>query len=135
MKARAAAPPRGELPAALRDRIQAEYGIDAYDADVIVNQGCQFANYYIELADSCGDGKRASNWVQQDVLRTLNDQSIPIEKFPISAAALAKLLTAIGEGEIGNARAKDVFAEMLGHDFVIPHFNRAISESWTGLVA
>jgi aspartyl-tRNA(Asn)/glutamyl-tRNA(Gln) amidotransferase subunit B len=103
----------GELPAALRARLQADYGIDAYDAGVIVNQGRSLVDYYVELANSCGDGKRASNWVQQDVLRTLNEQSIAIEEFSISAAALAELLIAIRDGQLDNARAKDVFAEML----------------------
>ena len=102
----------GELPAALRTRLQADHGIDAYDADVIVNQGRSLVDYYIELANSCGDGKRASNWVQQDVLRTLNEQAIAIEHFSISAASLAELLTAIHDDQIDNTRAKDVFAEM-----------------------
>jgi len=103
----------GELPAALRTRIQTEYGIDAYDAQVIVNQGQALVDYYVELANLCSDGKRASNWVQQAVLRTLNDQAISIEDFPVRPPVLAELLKAIGEGQIDNARAKDVFAGML----------------------
>lgn len=103
----------GELPAALRMRIQADYGIDAYDADVIVNQGRGVADYFIALADASGDGKRASNWVQQDVMRTLNEQTIAIENFPISAASLAELLSAIRDGQLDNTRGKEVFAEML----------------------
>ena len=40
----------GELPAAIRQRLQATYGIDAYDADVIVNQGRAVVDYYVALA-------------------------------------------------------------------------------------
>ena len=103
----------GELPAALRTRLENTYGIDSYDSDVIVNQGRALVDYYIELAAACGDGRRASNWIQQDVLRTLNEQQATIESFPISAASLAELLNAIGAGDIDNTRAKDVFAQML----------------------
>ena len=59
----------GELPAALRTRLQSQYQISAYDADVLVNQGRQLAEYFMEVAEGCEDGKMASNWVQQDVLR------------------------------------------------------------------
>ncbi|MCY2993658.1 MAG: Asp-tRNA(Asn)/Glu-tRNA(Gln) amidotransferase subunit GatB [Planctomycetota bacterium] len=106
----------GELPAALRQRLQTTYGLDRYDADVLVNQGRRLVDYYIELAEVGGDGRRASNWAQQEVLRTLNERGITIDQFPIPAAALAELLRAVQAGDLDNSRAKDVFAEMLSSD-------------------
>jgi len=103
----------GELPAAIRQRLESTYGIDPYDSDVIVNQGRELVDYFVELAEACGDGKRASNWVQQDVLRTLNEREIEIEDFAVSAHNLAGLLKAIQGGELDGSRAKDVFDEML----------------------
>ena len=47
----------GELPAALRVRLEQTYGITPYDADVLVNQGRALVDYYLELAESCGDGQ------------------------------------------------------------------------------
>ena len=73
----------GELPAALRTRLEQTYGITPYDADVLVNQGRSLVDYYIELAETCGDGKAASNWIQQDVLRWLNDRQVEIGKYPV----------------------------------------------------
>ncbi len=103
----------GELPAATRQRLQDEYGLDSYDADVIVNQGRAVVEYYDRLARAVGDGKKAANWIQQDVMRTLNEQSIGIEEFPITAEALAELLQAVSRGDLTNSRARDVFTEML----------------------
>ncbi|MCA9213469.1 MAG: Asp-tRNA(Asn)/Glu-tRNA(Gln) amidotransferase subunit GatB [Planctomycetaceae bacterium] len=103
----------GELPAAMRTRLESTYGIDPYDSDVLVNQGRELVAYYEELATASGDGRRASNWVQQDVLRTLNEQQATIADFVISAASLADLLKAIQAGDVDNTRAKDVFEEML----------------------
>ena len=40
----------GELPAALRCRLEETYGITPYDSDVLVNQGRALVDYYIELA-------------------------------------------------------------------------------------
>ena len=103
----------GELPAATRRRLQDTCGIDAHDADVIVNQGPGLVDYYAQVAQSIGDGKRASNWIQQDVMRTLNERNIGIDQFPIPPQALAELLQAVGNRELDNSRARDVFAEML----------------------
>jgi len=103
----------GELPAAIRTRLESTYGIDSYDSDVIVNQGRSLVGYYVELAEACGDGKRASNWVQQDVLRSLNERNIGIEEFSIPAANLADLLKTVQGGDLDGSRAKDVFEEML----------------------
>lgn len=103
----------GELPAAIRQRLQDTYGLEAYDSEVIVNQGRGLVDYFVALADACGDGKRASNWVQQDVLRTLNERGGDIRDFPVSAAALAELLRGVQRGDLDNSRTRDVFQQML----------------------
>ncbi|MBL8826013.1 MAG: Asp-tRNA(Asn)/Glu-tRNA(Gln) amidotransferase subunit GatB [Planctomycetaceae bacterium] len=103
----------GELPAALRTRLETSYGITPYDSDVIVNQGRAAADYYLAVADGVADGKLASNWFQQDVLRTLNDRSLTIEQFGVPATALVALLKKIKGGELDNARGRQVFAAML----------------------
>jgi len=103
----------GELPAQLRNRLETTYGINAYDSDVLVNHGQALVDYYVELAELVGDGKLASNWVQQDVLRTLNEQQTPVEKFALRPAALAGLLKAVQQGELDTSRGREVFAEMI----------------------
>jgi aspartyl-tRNA(Asn)/glutamyl-tRNA(Gln) amidotransferase subunit B len=102
----------GELPAALRTRLETEYGIDAYDADVIVNQGRDFVDYYQALARASGDAKRASNWVQQDVLRTLNERNWTLAQFPVPPDSLAELLKIVQQGDLDTSRARDVFNAM-----------------------
>lgn len=103
----------GELPADLRNRLIATHGITPYDADVLVNQGRALVDYYVELASACGDGKAASNWVQQDVLRVLNQRQIGIEAFPLSALRLGELIRAVGAGRLTTSRAREVFAAMI----------------------
>ena len=102
-----------ELPARIRHRLHEDYSIPEYDADVIVNQGRDVVQYFEQVADECGDAKQASNWLQQDVLRTLNEKDLAIQQFPVSASRLAALLKAVSDGELDNSRAKDVFKEML----------------------
>jgi aspartyl-tRNA(Asn)/glutamyl-tRNA(Gln) amidotransferase subunit B len=103
----------GELPADLRARLETTYEISPYDSDVLVNQGRSLVDYYVELARLTGDGKAASNWMQQDVLRTLNERNIPIEQFPISPEGLADLVKRVQAGDLDTSRGREVFAEML----------------------
>ncbi len=103
----------GELPAALRNRLETDFGIDAYDADVIVNQGRDFVDYFVHLVDASGDARRASNWVQQDVLRILNERSLSIADFSVSASSLAELLKVVQQGDLETSRARDVFNAMV----------------------
>lgn len=109
----AAAASLGELPAALRTRLEGTYGIKPYDSDVLVNQGQPMVAYFVELAELSGDGRLASNWIQQDVLRELNDRQLTIEQFPVRPAGFADLLQRVKAGQIDTSRARDVFIEMI----------------------
>ncbi|HID74620.1 MAG TPA: Asp-tRNA(Asn)/Glu-tRNA(Gln) amidotransferase subunit GatB [Planctomycetaceae bacterium] len=103
----------GELPADLRQRLARTYGLNAYDSDVLVSQGRRLVEYYIQLADHCGDGKLASNWVQQDVLRVLNERHMTIDQFPVSAERLGELLRIVRCGQLETSRARQVLAHMM----------------------
>ncbi len=84
---------------------------------MIVNQGSGLVAYFVELATAAGDGKTASNWVQQDVMRTLKERHLEIDTFPLRPAALAELLKVVKEGQLDTSRAREIFIEMLdtGH--------------------
>ena len=103
----------GELPAALRTRLERTYGITPYQSEVLVNQGRALVDYYIDLADRLGDGKLAGNWVQQDVLRALGEQHLGIEQFPVGPAALAELIEAVRAGRLTTSRGREVLARMI----------------------
>jgi aspartyl-tRNA(Asn)/glutamyl-tRNA(Gln) amidotransferase subunit B len=102
----------GELPAALRARLMADYSLTHYDADVLVNQGRDLVDYYLQVADRCGQPKTAANWVTQDVLRILKQQEIPVGQFPIAPVELATLIDRIEVRNLPGPRARDVFIRM-----------------------
>jgi aspartyl-tRNA(Asn)/glutamyl-tRNA(Gln) amidotransferase subunit B len=103
----------GELPAALRTRLASEFDITAYDADVLVTQGRSLVDYYLEIVRAGGDGKLASNWIQQDVLRALNEGNLSIDQYPVRPPALAELLKKVKAGEVDTSRGRAVLAEMV----------------------
>jgi aspartyl-tRNA(Asn)/glutamyl-tRNA(Gln) amidotransferase subunit B len=103
----------GELPAARRRRFETEYGLSAYDANVLVEQGQDVADYYDAVSRACGDPKLASNWVQQDILRTAKEKKLPLAEFPVRPEALAELIGRVGRRELNTNQGREVLARMI----------------------
>jgi aspartyl-tRNA(Asn)/glutamyl-tRNA(Gln) amidotransferase subunit B len=100
-----------ELPHAKQQRFVREYGITAYDAEVLTGSQV-LANYFETVAKAGGSAKGAANWMQTELLRRLNDSGKEIDASPVSPAALAELLNLVEEGKITGAVGKKVFATM-----------------------
>ena len=78
----------GELPAARRKRFESQYGLSHYDANVLVEQGQDVALYFDAVAQATGEYKLASNWIQQDVLRTVKERKLTLSQFPVRRKSL-----------------------------------------------
>jgi len=100
-----------ELPLTKRERFVKEYQIPVYDAGVRTADKA-LALYYEDVVKLCGKPKQASNWVMGDVLRFLNEEKRDIRQCPITAGALADMITLIEEGAISGKMAKDVIGDM-----------------------
>jgi len=103
----------GEPPAMLRKTLAERWKIPAYDADVLVNQGPELVSYFEDLAHKVGEGKVASNWMQQDVLRMLNERGGRIADFPIQPEAVADIIARVKKGDFDTGRGKEIFATVL----------------------
>ena len=103
----------GELPAARRERFETEYGLSPYDANVLVEQGQDVADYYDDVAKATGEFKLASNWIQQDVLRIAKERKIRLAAFPVSPAALADLINRVKRKEVNTNQGREVLAKMI----------------------
>jgi aspartyl-tRNA(Asn)/glutamyl-tRNA(Gln) amidotransferase subunit B len=100
-----------ELPRVKEQRFAREYGITAYDAEVLTGSQAR-ADYFEAVAKAGGSPKSAANWMQTELLRRLNDSGKDIDASPVSPAALAELLKLVEEGKITGAVGKKVFATM-----------------------
>jgi aspartyl-tRNA(Asn)/glutamyl-tRNA(Gln) amidotransferase subunit B len=103
----------GEVPAAQRARLMADYQLSAYDASLLTAQGRQFVAYFEDLAQRCGDPKSACNWMTNKVLSTLNQEKLAIADFKIKAADLAELLAEQKNLGLNKQMAEEVFTRML----------------------
>lgn len=101
-----------ELPEAKLTRFMKEYGLPAYDADVLTND--KELSHYFEIVVKAykGEAKKVSNWIMVELLRLLNEFNISVSVCPIDAKELAALLNAVHEGRISGKQAKDVFLKM-----------------------
>ena len=99
-----------ELPDAKKARLQSQYGLTAYDAQVLITEQAR-ADFY-EAAVKGRDPKLTANWVTNDLAARLTAGGIEIENSPIFPAAIAELVQLIEEGVISSKIAKDVFERM-----------------------
>jgi aspartyl-tRNA(Asn)/glutamyl-tRNA(Gln) amidotransferase subunit B len=100
-----------ELPDDKRARFQRDYGLSAYDCDVLVADR-DTANFFEAVAHG-RDGKQAANWVINELLGALNRTGRTIAASPVSAHQLGELLDLQKEGVVSGKIAKDVFEIML----------------------
>jgi len=100
-----------ELPTRKRARFIEDYGLSAYDAEVLTANRA-LAEYYEKAAGAAGDPKAAANWVMGDLMGALNAESKSIADSPVAPERLAELVSLIHRGEISGKIAKEVFVKM-----------------------
>lgn len=101
-----------ELADVRRTRFINDYGMSADDA-VTITDSRYLADYYEEVVEHLGDPKAASNIVLSEVLRVLNEQSIDIRAFSISAERISELVKLKDEDKINSSAMQQIFNAML----------------------
>jgi aspartyl-tRNA(Asn)/glutamyl-tRNA(Gln) amidotransferase subunit B len=101
-----------ELPDQKKARFMRDYGLSAYDADVLVAER-ENADYFeaaVKKPDgSPRDAKAAANWVINELFGRLNKEGRDITTSPVSATQLGAILDLIAEDTISGKIAKDLF--------------------------
>src|SRR3954468_9612989 len=103
----------GELPSARRARFESDFGLSPYDANVLVEQGTEVADYFDAVAKATGEYKLASNWIQQDVLRTAKEQKISLSEFSVKPEGLADLINRVKRKELNTNQGREVLGKMI----------------------
>jgi aspartyl-tRNA(Asn)/glutamyl-tRNA(Gln) amidotransferase subunit B len=111
-RARASLP---ELPEARLARYEGQ-GLSGQDAGVLVSEH-EIGDYYdavvAALPRDADAGKRAANWVINEVLgRVADARALATPELPVPAAALAELVALVGKGTLSGKQAKEVFGRM-----------------------
>ncbi|GAA0783792.1 Asp-tRNA(Asn)/Glu-tRNA(Gln) amidotransferase subunit GatB [Roseibium denhamense] len=96
-----------ELPDDKKDRFVKDFGLTAYDADVLVMEKAS-ADFFEEVAKG-RDAKLAANWLINELFGRLNKEGKDLAGSPVSAAQLGGIVDLIKAGTISGKIAKDVF--------------------------
>jgi aspartyl-tRNA(Asn)/glutamyl-tRNA(Gln) amidotransferase subunit B len=100
-----------ELPEAKRTRFVGAYGLTPYDAEVLTGSRA-LADYFEAVVRAGAATKSATNWMQTELLRRLNDSNKEIDASPVSPAAIAELVKLVDSGKITGTVGKKVFTAM-----------------------
>jgi len=101
-----------ELPEAKQQRFMEEYGLSAYDAEVL-SAGKEISAYFEKILSYGASPKIACNWVIGELTRVMNESGKSLDEITLSPENLADLTKFIESGEISNKIAKTIFEEML----------------------
>ena len=98
-----------ELPHVKRARFESDYGINAYDADVITSDQ-NLANYFEAATSDPKLGKKVANWITNSLLAKLNESNTQITDCPLPAGHIQELVQLVEKGTISNNQAREVFS-------------------------
>ena len=99
-----------ELPDAKKARFMKDFGLTAYDADVLTED--QKTADFFEKAAYGHDGKKVANWILGDFFALLNAHKLSLEKSPVSPQMIGELVDLISQNIISGKIAKDIFPIM-----------------------
>jgi aspartyl-tRNA(Asn)/glutamyl-tRNA(Gln) amidotransferase subunit B len=100
-----------EMPRSRSRRLREEYGLPAYDAQVLTATRA-VADYYEAVVAAGADPKTASNWVMTDVLGWMASRGAGVAAMPVSPERLVELLALVREGALSTTAARRVFGVM-----------------------
>ncbi len=104
-----------ELPRALIPRFVADFNISEYDA-LVLTEDRETVDYFQEMTKHTKQYKSAANWIINIVKSWLNDQSLEIKDFPLSASQLAGLIDLVAANKVSYAAASQkIFPEYLAN--------------------
>jgi len=86
----------GELPSAQRTRLQTQYVLSTYDAQVLTAKGRPTVAFFEAVAKAINDGKAAANRMSDLIYPALSERKLEMESFPLAAATFAEFLKETG---------------------------------------
>ena len=104
-----------ELKTEKMARYQEEYGLSAYDADIIT-EAKHMADIFEATVSLCGKPKEAANWLMVEAMRLLKEEGQEPEAIRFSPENLAKLIVLVDNGTITRTVAKEVFEKIFAED-------------------
>ncbi len=107
-----------ELPLERSTRFVSQYGLPAYDAEILTEER-SLSNYFEAVVATDGvDPKTVSNWLMNEVLRMLRERGITAGELQLRPEHLAGIVRMVEDGTITSTTGKALLerVEMSGRD-------------------
>lgn len=100
-----------ELPDAKVARYQSDYGLSAYDSQVLTEERA-VAEWFEAAIEAGGQPKPIANWMINNLFSLMNEHKQSIDEIQMTPAALVALVDLVEKRTINNNTGKEVLAEM-----------------------
>ncbi len=101
-----------ELPKAREKRFMEQYGLPAYDAEVLTAER-DLSEYFEAAVVAFNEPKKIANWMLTEILRELNATGGTVGGLKLTPQKLAALVKLVEEGQISAKSGKDILPELL----------------------
>ena len=101
-----------ELPAEKRERLTEQYGLDAYDANILI-QDPNLAAFFEQCAGHYKDIKKICNWINGPLMKEINVRKTGLSGIGLAPKDFTALIGKVDEGALSNLAAKDVLGFMI----------------------
>lgn len=100
------------LPHELVQKFTQEYKLPEYDA-LVLTDSKEMALFFDEVCAKAKNKKAASNWVMGPVKSYLNELTLHIKDFPLSAAQIVEVIELIDSGKVSNSVAEQKLFKLM----------------------
>ena len=101
-----------ELPLERKARFESDYGLSAYDAEILTSDR-GLSEYFESAASSFGgEAKTVSNWMMNDLSRLMNGLGKTASELVLTPASLAQIIRMVEEGKINAATGKSLLSKV-----------------------
>ncbi|WP_202511936.1 Asp-tRNA(Asn)/Glu-tRNA(Gln) amidotransferase subunit GatB [Streptomyces sp. SID3343] len=100
-----------EVPSLRRARLQAEWGVNDFEMQSMVNAGV--LDVILATIDAGADADAARKWWLGELSRRANERGVEVATLPITAAQVARVSTLVKSGELNDKLARQVIDGVL----------------------
>ena len=100
-----------ELPEKKRQRYQDDWGLSAYDAQILTGDPA-LAALQEQTVALCGHPKEVSSWIMGEFLQSCKENECEPQDLHVPPTSLARLVVLVGEGVINRSIARKVFQQV-----------------------
>lgn len=101
-----------ELPLERKARFESDYGLSAYDAEILTSDRGLSEYFESAAASFGGEAKTVSNWMMNDLSRLMNDLGKTASELVLTPASLAQIIRMVEEGRINAATGKSLLRKV-----------------------